>query len=40
MKQGLYLIWLYCQVERIFHYIVGDQRLRKRGPTLLQTILS
>ena len=32
MEPELYLIWLYCQVERIFHDVVGDQRLRKRGP--------
>ncbi len=32
MEPELYLIWLYCQVERIFNDVVGDQRLRKRGP--------
>jgi len=32
MEPELYLIWLYCEVERIFDAVVGDQRLRARGP--------
>lgn len=32
MEPDLYLIWLYCQVERIFHDLIGAQRMRKRGP--------
>jgi hypothetical protein len=32
MEPEVYLIWLYCEVERIFQDIVGQKRLRCRGP--------
>ena len=32
MEPEIHLIWLYCQVEHFFTEVLGDRRLRKRGP--------